>query len=89
MLKDGKKVYAFDQVVESDWADAEPWEKLGHVNVIRNWALEIVDAVITLGDAEHSQLVGRAVTIILDDVDYCREIYTLGSLNHSILQFFA
>ena len=75
MRKDGKKIFAYDEVLDSDWSEAEPWEKLGHTGVIRDWALEIFDALATLGDADHWQLVGRAVTIIHEDVDYCRQIY--------------
>ena len=75
MRKDGKKIFAYEEVLDSDWSEAEPWEKLGHIGVIRDWALEIFDALATLGDADRWQLVGRAVTIIHEDVDYCRQIY--------------
>ena len=74
-MQDSKKVVAYDIVSESDTSNAKPWDKLGHVDVIRHWAGEVLGAFEAIADVDHWQLVGRAVTIIHEDVDYCREIY--------------
>ena len=75
MIKDEKKVFAYDVALESDATEAESWEKLGHVDVIRNWAGEVFDPFEVIADVDQWLLIGRAVTIIHEDVDYCREIY--------------
>ena len=75
MIKDDKKAFTNDMVLKSDWTDAKTWENLGHVGVIRDWAGEVLDAFEVIADVDQWQLVGRAVTIIHEDVDYCREVY--------------
>lgn len=50
------------------------WEELGRVNVIRQWANEIIEASSNKASKEDWHVIGTAVTVIHDDVEYCQEI---------------
>lgn len=50
------------------------WEELGRVNVIRQWANEIIEASFNEASKEDWHVIGTAVTVIHDDVEYCQEI---------------